>query len=432
MMTAVATTAATIATISVTNAALNADSLREADDVGKTTLKDTTSKEALQSYVIAALTAGATQYGADVLKLNSSVPASASTTTRVATNTLNAITRSSIQTSTQIAATSIVKGQSLSQTIEDQGGLNQVIKNTVAMSFGEAGSKEIGFQYHNYNISQPTQLALHGIVGATTSTLMGGDALSGAAAGIAGEYTADSLYQNGTNANYAIALGQTAGSGAALLTSLLQGRSDEQTATNIQTGSFVASNAAIYNTLQIQAQRVAGTKNHLTIVHTPEEQALYANQDGYVQDKESKLWIRTWGAGGSLGPVGELVSENNRPRDRDLSIKNYTSSNLVPLSQEGYYVQLLNDLDKNYQDNLKYNLFPNPNSSSGYNSNSYVSGLLIAADIVFISIPDKKINYQWQGWEYDNSPSTNINYTFPFQVPGYEKPVPSQYFKTNQ
>ncbi len=85
MMTAVATTAATIATISFTNAALNADSLRESDDVGKTTLKDTTSKEALQSYVIAALTAGATQYGADALKLNATVPSSATTTERVTT-----------------------------------------------------------------------------------------------------------------------------------------------------------------------------------------------------------------------------------------------------------------------------------------------------------------------------------------------------------
>ncbi len=249
----VATTAETIATISFTNAALNADSLRESDDVGKTTLKDTTSKEALQSYVIAALTAGVTQYGA--AKLNVAVPSSATTTERVTTNTLNAITRASIQTSTQIVATSIVKGQSINETIEEQGGLDQVIKNTVAMAIGEAGSKEIGYQYHNYNISQPIQLTLHGIVGATTSTLMGGDALSGAAAAIAGEYTADSLYQSGLGANFSIALGQTAGSGAALLTSLLQGRSDEQTATNIQTGSFVASNAAVYN-----ATRFRGTK----------------------------------------------------------------------------------------------------------------------------------------------------------------------------
>ncbi len=245
MLTAVATTAATIATISFTNAALNADSLRESDDVGKTTLKDTTSKEALQSYVIAALTAGVTQYGA--AKLNVAVPSSATTTERVTTNTLNAITRASIQTSTQIVATSIVKGQSINETIEEQGGLDQVIKNTLATAIGEAGAKEIGYQYHNYNISQPIQLTLHGVLGATTSTLMGGDALSGAAAAIAGEYTADSLYQSGLGANFSIALGQTAGSGAALLTSLLQGRSDEQTATNIQIGSFVASNAATYN-----------------------------------------------------------------------------------------------------------------------------------------------------------------------------------------
>ena len=49
-------------------------------------------------------------------------------------------------------------------------------------------------------------------------------------------------------------------------------------------GSKIARNAAQNNALQIKAQKVAGTKNHLTVVHTPEaeEQALYANKDGYV------------------------------------------------------------------------------------------------------------------------------------------------------
>jgi hypothetical protein len=209
-------------------------------------------------------------------------------------------------------------------------------------------------------------------------------------------------------------------------------------------GSQIARNAAQNNALQIKAQKVAGTKNHLTVVHTPEaeEQALYANKDGYVQDKESGLWIRTWGAGPesfSKSIFGALVGENltdllskpNRDRDAELSIKNYTSPNLVPPSQEGHYVQLLNNLDLNYQDNLKYDLFPTPNLSSGYNSNSYVSGLLIAADLVPPSIPDKKINYQWQGWEYNNTSPINVEYRFPFQVPGYDKPVPSQYFKSN-
>lgn len=61
MMTAVATTAATTATISATNASMNADGnlVGSLDDVGKTALKDTTSKESIKNYAIAAAVAGA-------------------------------------------------------------------------------------------------------------------------------------------------------------------------------------------------------------------------------------------------------------------------------------------------------------------------------------------------------------------------------------
>jgi len=61
IMTAVAATAATTATISATNASMNADGnlVGSLDDVGKTTLKDTTSKEAIKNYAIAAAVAAA-------------------------------------------------------------------------------------------------------------------------------------------------------------------------------------------------------------------------------------------------------------------------------------------------------------------------------------------------------------------------------------
>jgi hypothetical protein len=65
MMTAVATTAAATATISTTNASMNADGnlVGSLDDVTKTTFKDTTSKEAVKNYAIAAALAAAA-YGA--------------------------------------------------------------------------------------------------------------------------------------------------------------------------------------------------------------------------------------------------------------------------------------------------------------------------------------------------------------------------------
>ncbi len=317
------------------------------------------------------------------------------------------------------------------------------MQNLLINAVGEVAANEIGTAAHGSTvvnesgqiigttvatISKAEQLALHAALGCGMAAAGGNNCAAGAASGMAGEEFAALLGRN-TNFTKSQIIESSKLIGALTSASIVEAGDGD----SVFAGSQIARNAAQNNALQIKAQKVAGTKNHLTVVHTPEaeEQALYANKDGYVQDKESGLWIRTWGAGGSKGLVGDLVSENNRPRDKDLSIKNYTSPNLVPPAQEDYYVQLLNSLDLNYQDNLKYDLFPNLNSSSGYNSNSYVSGLLIAADIVPPSIPDKKINYQWQGWEYNNISPINVEYRFLFQVPGYDKPVPSQYFKTN-
>jgi len=156
--------------------------------------------------------------------------------------------------------------------------------------------------------------------------------------------------------------------------------------------------------LQVMTHEVAFGKSHATVVHTPEpdHQKLYAGKDGYVLDEKSGNWIRTWGAGGSLLLSGNLVSDANRSRDIDFSIKTYASPNLVPVNQEAKYVETLNRLDSGYKDNLVYDLFPNLNNSDGYNSNSYVSGLLNAAKI--------------------NVPEIDL------KLPGYRKPVPVENF----
>jgi hypothetical protein len=329
------------------------------------------------------------------------------------------------------------------------------MQNLLINAAGEVAANEIGNLAHETKIindytgevvaiipsqiSKVQQLTLHAMLGCGMAAAGGNNCAAGAASGVMGEVSAEFLDKNTILGNKQIL--ESSKLIGALTSASIVGADDGD---SVFAGSQIARNAAQNNALQIKAQKVAGTKNHLTVVHTPEadEQALYANKDGYVQDKESGLWIRTWGAGpenpaaGFLSEVTDMVgtdllSKPNRDRDVDLSIKNYTSPNLVPPSQEGRYVQLLNNLDLNYQDNLKYDLFPNLNPSSGYNSNSYVSGLLIAAKIAPPSIPDKKINYQWQGWEYNNTSPINIEYRFPFQVPGYDKPVPSRYFKAN-
>jgi len=245
--------------------------------------------------------------------------------------------------------------------------------------------------------------------------------------------------------NTAIQLGGLAAGLSTIFTGNAVGLDDQEVADNIFAGQRIGSNAAANNALQVMAQKVPPSdKSHVTIVHTPEpeEQARYANKEGYVQDKETGNWYRTWGAGPEnfaislLSEVTDkastnLVSNSNRTRDQNLSIKTYISSNLVPIEQETRYVSLLNQLDGNYLDNIKYGLFPTF-SNDKYNSNSYVSGLLSSAGINPPNITNFQTNYQWQPWEYDNSNLINLRYNFPIQIPGYNKPVPIQYFQPNR
>ena len=249
-------------------------------------------------------------------------------------------------------------------------------------------------------------MKIHAGLGAITSSLTKNDAMSGAIAGVAGELTAELANENGADVATSIQLANLAGAISSVAYGGLTNQSDEEMANNAWEGSRIGGNAGANNALQVMAQKVPPLdKSHLTIVHTPEsnEQALYAGKEGYVQDKTSGLWIRTWGVGPSIFIAGDLVSDNNRTRDIDLSIKIYQSPNLVPLNQESNYKNLLNQLDSNYKDNLNYDLFPNLGNSSGYNSNSYVSGLLNAAGI--------------------DSPQIN-NLT----LPGYRKPIPAENF----
>lgn len=275
--------AGTIAATSATNTAIDGGNL---GSTLKQTVKDTTSRDSLEQIAISAAAAGIATGASNFAGVgNTANAANAANTTantvstgeRVLANVGTALARSSIYAASNIAATSAVKGQSISDSINDNGGVKQIILTTVASSIAEAGAKEIGRAAHgttttltdssgnplrnldgsvmtSSQINQPTQLALHGVLGATTSTLMGGDALSGAAAGVLGELAADSAYQEGTgsfNRQQAIAIGQAAGAAAALATSSAQGKSDEQTAANVGIGGFIGMNAAVNNSTLI-------------------------------------------------------------------------------------------------------------------------------------------------------------------------------------
>jgi len=275
--------AGTIAATSATNTAIDGGNL---GSTLKQTVKDTTSRDSLEQIAISAAAAGIATGASNFAGVgNTANAANAANTTantvstgeRVLANVGNALARSSIYAASNIAATSAVKGQSISDSINDNGGVKQIILTTVASSIAEAGAKEIGRAAHgttttltdssgnplrnldgsvmtSSQINQPTQLALHGVLGATTSTLMGGDALSGAAAGVLGELASDSAYQEGSgsfNRQQSIAIGQAVGATAALVASSAQGKSDEQTAANVGIGGFIGMNAAVNNSTLI-------------------------------------------------------------------------------------------------------------------------------------------------------------------------------------
>ena len=143
-------------------------------------------------------------------------------------------------------AQSTINGDSFTES------LNNSMQNLLINAAGEMAAKEIGNaahptdQYGNSlatRITKAEQLALHATLGATISSLTGGDILSGAAAGVIGELTGESLHPSVENASLnrqtAIQFAGLAGSSASLLTSIATGRSDEQTASNMFAGQRV-------------------------------------------------------------------------------------------------------------------------------------------------------------------------------------------------
>ncbi len=293
---AMAGTAAATASVSATNASLNREGsfLGTLDDVGKTAFKDTTSKQTVKNVMVAGVTAGIIQGLGELAKAKdaanvantaktasnaatvantanttstaataaSNVTTTANTansittatttastantaigtTQRVLTNLGTATTKIAINTAAYTIANSAINGESIQDSLKQQD-----TKLLVAQLLGEVGAKEIGLAAHTGKISQKTQLILHAGLGATISSSLGGDALSGAIAGASSEYLADKAYSNGVNAQSSILIGQATGAGVALIISATQGRGDEQTAKNVSLGSFVGVNAVVNN-----------------------------------------------------------------------------------------------------------------------------------------------------------------------------------------
>ena len=83
---------------------------------------------------------------------------------------------------------------------------------------------------------------------------------AGAAAGVIGEFTADSMYQRGNgnySANTAVAVGGLSGAMSSLVTSSLLGDDDSKMAKNIYAGSFIGTNAAANNATFFRDKKIS-------------------------------------------------------------------------------------------------------------------------------------------------------------------------------
>ncbi len=139
--------------------------------------------------------------------------------------------------------------------------------------------------------------------------------------------------------------------------------------------------------------------NHSKITVIPVNQSHWINDPRLTNKTKDGRVYATIGA----GPEGGLVGNINRARDVDRSHNNYSASICSPEGMaEDDLINLLFNTDAKYKDSLVYDMFPS-SWQEGYNSNSYVSGLIQATTGTLPSQP----------------PST----------PGFKKPVPESSFR---
>jgi hypothetical protein len=145
--------------------------------------------------------------------------------------------------------------------------------------------------------------------------------------------------------------------------------------------------------MQVQWHPVAGPYNHTLIRVTPANQGRYANDSRFTGDAGRRFV--TFGA----GPIkGMVQSDFNRERD---AAPHADGVKFGPRDEDAL-IDALFAADARYLDNAEYDLFPVPGGitplDNGWNSNSYVSGLLtsVGIDPRGIALPR---NIAFPGWD---------------------------------
>lgn len=159
--------------------------------------------------------------------------------------------------------------------------------------------------------------------------------------------------------------------------------------------------------VRLQWHPVFGSSNHTLLRITPDNQQAYSDDARFSNVDSTGQRYATLGA----GPVwGRLQSDVNRSSDAAPHEGGIVIQTPSGYAGEDGFISKLFEADRNYGDNLDYDLFPAAEGQGsifipddGYNSNSYVSGLLGATGA---SAPNP-----------------------PVSVPGYDKPVPAREFE---
>jgi len=331
------------------------------------------------------------------------------------------LAKGAINAASSSATVSVVDNQDILQLISEKG------KYELIMSSAKIGAMQIGEAYHpNPNsalqpINKQSQLSLHFALGCSTALSLNSSCFGGGYASIVGESIAESAYNAGINKNTAVDIASLFGSINNKDANLM---------------NQISKNSAENNAITVWMHEIPPESlgfAHVSIKIQPENQEKYANNRYFNNINNNGKRYATIGAGpddASIGRMffgfdlfGNLIAGQdfdknglNRKRDIDRSIKVYESENLVSADQEDYYIAKLFQANKNYQNQLEYELFPQQNES-GYNSNSYVSGILLATNLPVPELPSY------------TQKTTDGTVAIPiYKTPGYNKPVPAHNF----
>ncbi len=168
--------------------------------------------------------------------------------------------------------------------------------------------------------------------------------------------------------------------------------------------------------IELQWHKVTGDIFHTLLRITPNDQAYWSRGEFFKKhtkiDSSGKLYF-TLGAGPEYDELDFLLVSNvNRNSDSEPHLGKYKQISVPKkYNSETDFIEQLIVNDAKYTDHLDYDIFPAKVGNQtwyiaddGYNSNSYVAGLLISAGVVPAPVP-------------------------PVSTPGFQKPVPIRYFK---